>query len=80
MLHSPHQADGHTGDPLVLDNAAIKRDREHGQSLRQIAKGHRISTATVQRVLRMPPAQAQVMEALDKSAWTSLLYSVTKGV
>jgi DNA invertase Pin-like site-specific DNA recombinase len=55
-------------NPLVLDNAAIQRDRQHGQSLRQIAKGHRISTATVQRVLRMPPAPAQVMEALDKSA------------
>ena len=55
-------------NPLVLDNAAIKRDRERGQSLRQIAKCHRISTATVQRVLRMPPAQAQVLEALDKSA------------
>jgi DNA invertase Pin-like site-specific DNA recombinase len=37
---------------LVLDNLAIQKDREHGQSLRQIAKGHRISTATVQRVLR----------------------------
>ena len=38
--------------PLQLDHAAIQRDRQHGQSLRQIAKGHRISTATVQRVLR----------------------------
>jgi len=54
--------------PLVLDNVAIQRDREQGQSLRQIAKGHRISTATVQRVLRMPPAQAQVLEELDKTA------------
>ena len=54
--------------PLVLDNTAIQRDRQHGQSLRQIANGHRISTATVQRVLRMPPAQAHAMEALDKSA------------
>jgi DNA invertase Pin-like site-specific DNA recombinase len=54
--------------PLVLDNTAIQRDRQHGQSLRQIAKGHRISTATVQRVLRMPPANAQVLEALDKTA------------
>ena len=43
----------HTGrNPLVLDSAAIRQDRQHGQSLRQIAKGHRISTATVQRVLR----------------------------
>ena len=38
--------------PLELDNAAIQQDRQHGQSIREIAKGHRISTATVQRVLR----------------------------
>jgi DNA invertase Pin-like site-specific DNA recombinase len=38
--------------PLVLDSAAIQQDRQHGQSLREIAKGHRISTATVQRELR----------------------------
>lgn len=38
--------------PLELDQAAIHQDRQHGQSLRQIARGHRISTATVQRVLR----------------------------
>jgi DNA invertase Pin-like site-specific DNA recombinase len=38
--------------PLALDHTAICRDRCRGQSLRQIAKGHRISTATVQRVLR----------------------------
>jgi DNA invertase Pin-like site-specific DNA recombinase len=37
--------------PLTLDHEAIQRDRCQGQSLRQIAKGHRISTATVQRVL-----------------------------
>ena len=37
--------------PLTLDHEAIHRDRCQGQSLRQIAKGHRISTATVQRVL-----------------------------
>ncbi len=39
-------------NPLVLDHQAICRDRHRGQSLRQIAKAHRISTATVQRVLR----------------------------
>ena len=55
-------------NPLVLDHAAIQRDRCQGQSLRQIAKGHRISTATVQRVLQKPPAQAQVLDILDKSA------------
>ena len=38
--------------PLELDQAAIQQDRQRGLSLRQIAKGHRISTATVQRVLR----------------------------
>jgi DNA invertase Pin-like site-specific DNA recombinase len=37
--------------PLVLDSAAIQQDRQRGLSIRQIAKGHRISTATVQRVL-----------------------------
>ena len=38
--------------PLTLDHQAICRDRCRGQSLRQIAKGHRVSTATIQRVLR----------------------------
>src|SRR5450631_3062006 len=30
--------------PLVLDNAAIQQDRQRGQSLREIAKAHLIST------------------------------------
>src|SRR6202051_792994 len=38
--------------PLVLDNAAIQQDRKRGLSLRQIAKGHSVSTATIQRELR----------------------------
>ncbi len=38
--------------PLILDSAAIQQDRQRGQSLREIARGHKISTATVQRVLR----------------------------
>ncbi len=38
--------------PLVLDTAAIQQDRQRGQSIRQIARGHNISTATVQRVLQ----------------------------
>jgi DNA invertase Pin-like site-specific DNA recombinase len=38
-------------NPLELDHAGIQRDRCQGQSLRQIARGHKISTATVQRVL-----------------------------
>ena len=48
--------------PLVLDNLAIQQDRQRGQSIRQIAKGHRVSTATVQRVLRRhaPTSSEQV--------------------
>ena len=49
--------------PLELDHAAMQRDRIQGQSFRQIAKGHRVSTATVQRVLRQYPIQI-----LDKTA------------
>src|SRR5207342_872881 len=37
--------------PLVLDSAAIQQDRQRGLSIRQIAREHSISTATVQRVL-----------------------------
>jgi DNA invertase Pin-like site-specific DNA recombinase len=49
-------------NPLVVDRVAIQRDRSQGQSLRQIAKGHRISTATVQRVLNLhaPTSQEHV--------------------
>jgi DNA invertase Pin-like site-specific DNA recombinase len=54
-------------NPLVLDYAAIQYERQHGQSIREIAKGHRISTATVQRALRKPPAQVPV-PALEKIA------------
>jgi len=39
-------------NPLKLDHTAIQLDRCQGLSLRQIARGHKISTATVQRVLR----------------------------
>jgi DNA invertase Pin-like site-specific DNA recombinase len=38
--------------PLIVDEAAILRDRARGQSLRQIGKTHRISAATVIRVLK----------------------------
>lgn len=38
--------------PVAVDREAICCDRRRGLSLRQIAKGHRISAATVQRVLR----------------------------
>jgi DNA invertase Pin-like site-specific DNA recombinase len=38
--------------PLILDSLAIQQDRQRGQSIRQIARGHSVSTATIQRVLR----------------------------
>ena len=38
--------------PLQLDSTAIIGDRARGLSLRQIAKTHQISTASVRRVLR----------------------------
>jgi DNA invertase Pin-like site-specific DNA recombinase len=46
-------------NPLVLDHEAICHDRCRGHSLRQIAKSHRISTATVQRVLRKHASTSQ---------------------
>jgi DNA invertase Pin-like site-specific DNA recombinase len=49
--------------PLQLDCAAICLDRHNGHSLQKIAKAHKISTATVQRVLKKQPA-----EPLDESA------------
>jgi DNA invertase Pin-like site-specific DNA recombinase len=55
--------------PLELDNAAIQNDRRQGQSIRQIARGHSVSTATIQRVLRKQPVQAQAqVHVLDKTA------------
>jgi DNA invertase Pin-like site-specific DNA recombinase len=54
-------------NPLTLDHEAIHRERCQGQSLRQIAKGHRISAATVQRVLRKQPAPIPVQD-LQKTA------------
>jgi DNA invertase Pin-like site-specific DNA recombinase len=47
---------------LVLDRAAILRDRQSGQSLGQLAKGHHVSRSTIGRVLqesvRIGPATA----------------------
>ncbi len=64
-----HLEGQHIGrNPLQLDNAAIQRDRCQGQSIRQIAKCHRISRVTVQRVLRKRPDQAQVPYVIDRSA------------
>jgi len=54
-------------NPLVLDHEAIRRERCQGQSLRQIARGHRISTATVQRSLRKHPSPVPVQD-LQKTA------------
>ena len=53
----------HIGRPaLSLDREAICRDRQHGQSLGQIAREHRISRTTVHRVLHehTPTSSEQV--------------------
>jgi DNA invertase Pin-like site-specific DNA recombinase len=49
--------------PLELDRPSILRDREHGQSLGQLAKAHRVSRATIHRVLR-----EHATTTLEKSA------------
>lgn len=48
--------------PLNIDREAILSERRLGYSIRKIAKNHRVSTATVQRVLKdqiAPPIPAQ---------------------
>jgi Mor family transcriptional regulator len=54
-------------NPLVLDDAAIQQDRQDGKRLRQIAKAHQVSTATIQRVLRKHPVPAKI-QIFDKTA------------
>jgi len=49
--------------PLALDRAAILRGREQGHSLGQLAKNHRVSRATIHRVL-----QGSVPKGLEKPA------------
>jgi len=49
-------------NPLIIDREAVHRERCQGQSIRQIAKEHCVSTATIQRVLRghAPNSQEKV--------------------
>jgi DNA invertase Pin-like site-specific DNA recombinase len=49
--------------PLTLDREAILRDRQRGQSLSQLAKGHLVSRATIHRVL-----QQHARTNMEKSA------------
>jgi DNA invertase Pin-like site-specific DNA recombinase len=58
--------------PLELDREGILCDRRRGQSLRQIARNHSASTATIQRVLR---EQA----AASKTVASQPFMGVTKG-
>lgn len=45
----------HIGRPaLTIDQQAVVRDRQGGMSLRQVAKTHGISRASVARVLQQP--------------------------
>ena len=43
--------------PLEIDRAAVLRDRARGQSLSQIASAHRISRATVSRLVKQAKDQ-----------------------
>ena len=54
--------------PLQLDHEAIRHDHCQGQSIQEIAKGHRTSTATVQRVLRKLPTQLRPPQPMERSA------------
>ena len=65
-------------NPLTLDHEAIRRERCQGQSLRKIAKGHRISAATVQRVLREAPGPSSRRGSPKNSL--NLADPVTKGL
>ena len=62
-------------NPRELDRSASNIYTERGQTLHQIAKGHRISVATVWRVVQEQPAQTN-----DKAAGTERSRPVTKGV
>ena len=44
--------------PLDIDREAILRDRQLGMSLRQIATAHRVSRATVHRVIHAHPSSS----------------------
>src|SRR6195952_3771630 len=56
--------------PLVLDRAAILRDRQRGHSLGQLAKAHLVSRATVHRVLKehAPTSSGAVSKGLENAA------------
>lgn len=60
-------------NPLAVDREAIFCDRSRGLSIRQIAREHSISTATVQRVLRDQAAGT-------KPAHSQPYLHVTKGL
>jgi DNA invertase Pin-like site-specific DNA recombinase len=49
--------------PLEIDRIGVVRDRASGMSLAQVAKAHRVSRATVHRVLR-----EQARPALEQTA------------
>jgi len=54
---------------LVLDREAILRDRHQGQSLGQIARSHRISRATVHKIVHSETASEQgVQKGCQKPA------------
>jgi DNA invertase Pin-like site-specific DNA recombinase len=54
----------HIGRPAIaVDRVAILRDREHGHSLKQIARAHQISPALVSKILRQEGCHKGVIAA-----------------
>jgi DNA invertase Pin-like site-specific DNA recombinase len=53
--------------PLELDEAAIVRDRAQGLTLRQVARTHQISTATVRKVLNRADSPCAKRVEIDPS-------------
>ena len=52
--------------PLDIDRMAVLRDRDHGMSLTEVAKAHRISRAMVSKIVReqrQPPGHKGVVPA-----------------
>ena len=52
--------------PLDIDRTAVLRDRDHGMSLTEVAKAHRISRAMVSKIVReqrRPPGHEGVLPA-----------------
>ena len=61
--------------PLDIDRASVLRDRDHGMSLTEVAKAHRISRAMVSKIVReqrRPPGHARLAPSPPQTHENSL--------